>query len=111
MTMRTAQVFELVGRLPTPWLKNYEAAFEARRLQKFPQAKFVNRAGECCPVCAMAGATSVEELVGSEIWPRIMGSELEELSRRFEGGRLTAGELYDEVVLTLVARSAETAAR
>jgi hypothetical protein len=109
--MRSAQVCELVGQLPTAWLKNYEAAFEARRLQKFPQAKYVNGSGECCPVCAMAGARSVEELVGSEIWPRILGSELEELSRRFESGKLTAYDLYDEVVLALIARSAETAAR
>ncbi|HEX7051286.1 MAG TPA: hypothetical protein VF188_13855 [Longimicrobiales bacterium] len=104
---------ELVERLPTAWLENYVAAFEAGRVQPHPQARFVNARGECCLVAALAGATSAEALVRSEVWDRFLGSALEELSRRFESCRLTGRAFYEEAVLALAARrgAARAAAR
>lgn len=97
---------ELVERLPTAWLENYTVVFEAGRVQRHAHARFLNARGECCIVGALAGAASAEALVGSELWRQFPGSELEELSRRFERGRLTGQDVYEEVLLALAERGA-----
>ena len=101
-----AQWEDIVGRLPTEWLENYVAAFEAGRVQKHPQARFVNERGECCIVGALAGAASAEAFAGSALWRMFLGSELETLSRRFEAARLTGQQFYEEALMVLAARSA-----
>jgi len=100
------QLSELVARLPTRWLENYVAAFEAGRVQRHPQARFVNAAGECCLVAALAGVRAAAELVSTPVWDRFLGSELEELSRRFEARRVTPQAFYEEALLVLAARRA-----
>lgn len=95
---------ELVDRLPTEWLDNYTVVFEAGSVQKHPQARFVNARGECCIVGALAGAASADGLVRSELWWRFLGSELEELSRRFERGLLSSQQVYEEALLALAVR-------
>jgi hypothetical protein len=95
---------ELVERLPTAWLENYVRTFEAGRVQKHPQARFVNARSECCLVGSLAGARSNEEFVRSELWRRFLGTELEQISRLFESGWVTGQEFYEEVLLALAAR-------
>jgi len=94
----------LIAGLPTAWLENYVRMFEAGRVQKHPQACFVNEVGECDLVGALAGAASGSEFVQTEQWARFLGSELEELSRRFEAGQLVGQQFYEEVLLALVER-------
>lgn len=95
----------LVHPLPTEWLVNYTRAFEAGRIQKRPEASFVNERGECCVVGGLAGAYSASDVVRSPVWAWFLGSELEEISRRFEAGILPGHLFYDEVVLELAARA------
>ena len=99
----------VMAGLPSVWLENYVAAFEAGRVQKHPHARFVNRFGECCIVAAMAGVARGEELVGSGAWQCFNGSELEQLSRAFESCQVTGQEVYEEVLLALAARNAVSA--
>ncbi|HWV57672.1 MAG TPA: hypothetical protein VNZ57_09495, partial [Longimicrobiales bacterium] len=75
------RVDELVAAMPDAWLENYVAKYEAGLVQRHPQARFVNAAGECCLVAALAGVDSSRELLGSPVWRRFLGSELETLSR------------------------------
>jgi hypothetical protein len=84
----------LVQVLPTPWIENFVAAFEAGRVQKYPHARFVNRYGECCVVGALADARSAADMVRSPLWAAFNGSVLEELSRRFEARTLTSQDFY-----------------
>lgn len=97
-------LYELIGQLPTRWIENFVDAFEEGRVQKHPQARFVNRRGECCLVGALAGARSAAEVVMSEVWPVFLNSPLEELSRRFETRSVTAQTFYEEALLALTAR-------
>ena len=94
----------LVQVLPTPWIENFVAAFEAGRVQKYPHARFVNRYGECCVVGALADARSAADMVRSPLWAAFNGSVLEELSRRFEARSLTSQEFYEEALLVLTTR-------
>lgn len=94
----------LIQTLPTQWIENFVAAFEAGRVQKHPQARFVNRRGECCLVGALAGARSAPDVVRSPVWSQFLGSPLEEISRHFESRRVTGQEFYEEAVLALTAR-------
>lgn len=96
---------ELVEALPTQWLENYVATYEAGRVQRHPQTRFVNGRGECCVVAALAGVRDARELMATPVWSSFLGGPLEELSRRFEGRRLTGASFYDEAVLALVGRS------
>jgi len=100
------QLKDIVGRLPTEWLENYVAAFEEGRVQKHPQARFVNDRGECCIVGALAGAASAQAFAGSALWRAFLGSDLETLSRRFEAARLTGQQFYEEALMVLAARKA-----
>lgn len=97
-------LYDLVRELPTEWIENFVATFEAGRVQKYPHARFVNARGECCLVGALAGARSGEDVVRSEVWQAFRNSSLEELSRRFEACRLTGQTFYEEAVLALTAR-------
>jgi len=99
-----ARVRELVAQMPTAWLENYVECFEAGRVQKHPQARFVNERGECCLVAALAGARDAASFVRSEHWVQFLGTGLEQLSRMFESRRLTGQELYEEVLLALTER-------
>jgi hypothetical protein len=94
----------LLDSLPIDWIENYVAAFEAGRVQKHPQARFVNARGECCIIGALAGAADGIELTKTPVWSRFLGTVLEELSRRFESRRITGQQFYEEAVLALVAR-------
>lgn len=102
-------LYNLVRELPTEWIENFVTTFEEGRLQKHPQARFVNGRGECCLVGALAGARSGEDVVRSEVWQAFLSSSLEELSRRFEACRLTGQAFYEEAVLALAARRCEAA--
>lgn len=104
------RVDELVAALPDAWLENYVAMYEAGRVQRHPQARFVNAAGECCLVAALAGVDSAAALADTPLWSRFLGTELEALSRLFESRRLTGAEFYTEVLLELTARRAAGAA-
>ena len=97
-------ISRLVAALPTRWIENFVAAFEAGRVQRHPQARFVNARGECCIVGALAGVNSGNELICSQLWSRFLGSPLEELSRRFEARRLDGHDFYVEALLVLAAR-------
>lgn len=103
------RVRELVAQMPTAWLENYVNFFEAGRVQKHPQARFVNERGECCLVGALAGAEDAESFVRSEHWAQFLGGGLEELSRRFESRRLTGQEMYEEALLVLTERRSDRA--
>jgi hypothetical protein len=94
----------LIDSLPIEWIENYVAAFEAGRVQKHPQARFVNARGECCIVAALAGVSTGVELTKTPIWSHFLGTVLEELSCGFESRRLTGQQFYEEAVLALVAR-------
>ncbi|MFW6079712.1 MAG: hypothetical protein ACODAE_08830 [Gemmatimonadota bacterium] len=107
-TMREKRLDELLEALPTSWLENYVEMFEAGRVQRHPRARFVTEKGECCLVAAMSASTSRTEFVGSEQWSMLLGTELEELSRRFETRRLTAQRVYEEALLVLAHRRGET---
>src|SRR5690606_35286194 len=100
----------IVGRLPTEWLESYVAAYEAGRVQKHPQARFVNARGECCLVGALAGAATAQAFVATPQWHVFLGGELEELSREFEAGRVTGQAFYEEVLLALASRAEVEAA-
>lgn len=99
----------MVEALPTEWLETYVETFEAGRVQGHPHARFVTEKGECCLVAAMAGARSGREFVRSEVWSRLLGGDLEELSRRFEARRVSGQELYEEALLALARRRVEPA--
>lgn len=101
------RVNELIERLPSGWLENYVSAFEGGRVQKHPHARFVTASGESCLVGALAGARTSAEVVASPVWSRFLGTELEDLSRHFEARRLTAQEVYEEVLLALATRKPE----
>lgn len=103
--MKERRIGELVEALPTEWLQNFVACYEAGRVQRHPQARFVNAAGECCLVAGLAGADSAAAMVRSECWRKFLGTELEELSRRFETRQVTGAEFYMEVLLALAARA------
>lgn len=105
-TMRERGLNELVAALPTDWLENYVETFEAGRVQRHPRARFVTEEGECCLVAAMAAARSGHEFTRSKVWSWLLGTELEELSRRFEARRVSGQELYDETLLALARRRA-----
>jgi hypothetical protein len=105
------RVDQLVAGLATAWLENYARAYEAGRVQKHPQARFVNASGECCLVGALAGVDSASQMLKTDVWQNFLGSELEELSRRFEARRLSGWEFYQEVLLALAARSVALRAR
>lgn len=94
----------VVAELPSALLENFVEWFEAGRVQRYPQARFVNAAGECCLVAAMAGVTSAAELTRTPAWKEFPGSALEALSRAFESRRVRAHELYDEALLALSSR-------
>ena len=94
----------IIRAISTDAIHNFVAAFESGRVQKYPQARFVNRYGECCLVGALAGARTAADVVRSPLWRDFIGSPLEELSRRFEARRLTAQEFYEECLLALAAR-------
>ena len=95
----------LIAELPTEWLDNYVTTFEAGRVQRHPHARFVNAAGECCLVAALAGVRSAAELTGTELWRGFSGSVLEELSVAFERGSVRAHEVYDEALMVLAGRA------
>lgn len=95
---------ELVEALPTTWLENYVETYEAGRVQEHPHARFVNAKGECCLVGALAAAGDARAVVGSALWARFPGTELEELSRRFEARRLSGQDVYEEALLALATR-------
>jgi hypothetical protein len=97
--MHHLSIAELTDALPTAWLGTYIRMFEAGRVQKHPHARFVDARGECCIVAALAGAATAADVVESPVWSCFRGSELEELSRRFEAGRLTGQEFYEECLL------------
>lgn len=98
--------YSIVRHIATDAIHNFITAFESGRVQKYPQARFVNRQGECCLVGALAGVRTAAEMVGSPLWQGFLGSAFEELSRRFEARRLTAQEFYEECLLALAAREA-----
>ena len=102
--MHDLAVTELIAKLPTRWVRTYIRMFEAGRVQKRPQARFVNARAECCLVAALVGATTAGDVVRSTAWVRFRGTALEELSRRFETQRLTGQEFYEECLLALTAR-------
>jgi hypothetical protein len=95
---------ELMSGLPTAWVERFVECFEAGRLQKHPQARFINERGECCLVGALAGARSAAELLASPVYASFLGTELETLSRHFEAGRLTGQDFYEESLLLLATR-------
>lgn len=95
----------LIAELPTAWIENYISAFEAGRVQKHPQARFVNARGECCLVGGLAGAQTSQEFTTSVQAGGFLGTALEALSRAFESRRVTAQEFYEEALLALAARS------
>jgi len=99
---------ELIAELPTAWVQTYIPMFEAGRVQKRPQARFVNARGECCLVAALIGAETTGDVVQSPAWLRFRGSGLEELSRRFESGQLSGQQFYEECLLALAEREAAT---
>jgi hypothetical protein len=99
---------QIVAAIPTEWIEQYVHVFEAGRVQRHPQARFVNGAGECCVVGALAGARSSAELVASPVYAGFVGGVLEELSRRFETGRLSGQSFYEEALLALAARRPAT---
>ncbi len=101
----------LLQALPSTWIENFVAAFEAGRVQKHPQARFVNGYGECCLVGALAGARSAADMVLSPVWHAFPGTALEELSRRFEARLVSGQEFYEEALLVLAARGAATVPR
>lgn len=101
-----APVHSLIDALPTAWIENYVAAFETGRVQKHPHARFVNAAGECCIVGALAGARTSADVKRSVIWTMFLGGPLEELSRRFEARWLSGQEVYEEALLVLATRGA-----
>jgi len=100
----TAALPDLIAVLPTAWIENFIAAFEAGRVQKHPQAKFVNGRGECCIVGGLAGARDVAGFAASAQVADFLGTPLEALSRAFEAGRLTGQQFYEEALLALTAR-------
>jgi hypothetical protein len=104
--MQDLAVSELIAMLPTRWVRTYIGMFEAGRVQKQPQARFVNMQAECCLVAALVGASSAGDVVRSAAWAQFRGTELEELSRRFESCRLTGQEFYEECLLFMASRDA-----
>jgi hypothetical protein len=101
-----ATVHHLFPHLTTAWIQNFIATFEEGRVQKHPEARFVNARGECCLVAALAGARSVADVVRSPVWRAFLNSPLEELSRGFEARRWTGQEFYEASLLALVERRA-----
>jgi hypothetical protein len=95
----------LLDALPAPWIHNYIAAFEAGRVQKHPQARFVNGSGECCVVGALAGVATSAELVKTVAWTQFLGGPLEQLSRLFEARRITGQQVYEEALLVMAERA------
>jgi hypothetical protein len=104
-----ASLAQLIRSMPTRWVANYVQAFESGRVQKHPHARFVNQAGECCIVGALAGARTAADVAASPVYAGFLGSGLEELSRRFESRRLTGQEFYEEALLALAVRGAAVA--
>jgi hypothetical protein len=103
-------VAELLDGMPTDRLQMYVSVFEAGRVQAWPQARFVNEAGECCIVGALAGARTSAEFASLPLYAGFRGGVLEELSRRFEARSLTGQDFYEECLLVLAARAAQPAA-
>lgn len=102
---------QLAATLPTDWIDNYIAMFEAGLVQKHPHARFVNACGECCIVGALVAARSGRDVVESDAWRHFRGSVLEQLSRAFETGRMTGQDFYEASVLVRAARTAGTVRR
>jgi hypothetical protein len=103
MNQRTDRI---IADLPADWIRNYVRNFEAGRVQKHPQARFINVHGECCIVAAMSNARSAVEFSKTPVWAAFAGSGLETLSRAFEARRLTSQQFYEEALLALALRSA-----
>jgi hypothetical protein len=108
--MHELAVTELIAELPTSWVRTYVRMFEAGRVQKYPQARFVNADAECCLVAALIGAGTAGDVVRSAVWVQFHGTVLEDLSRRFESRRLSGQEFYEECLLALAARASAPAA-
>lgn len=103
--MRKEPLAALVERLPTDWIRNYVTTFEVGRVQGYPEKRFVNARGQCCLVGALAGARTARAMIASPLWRRFLGSELEEISRRFEDLEVTGQEFYEEALLALARRA------
>ncbi|MGH7129545.1 MAG: hypothetical protein ACREIV_13330, partial [Planctomycetaceae bacterium] len=99
-----AALIAIIQKLPTDWVENFISTFEAGRLQKHPQARFVNARGECCLVGALAGARSTADFARSAQAAGFVGTALETLSRGFETRRLTGQQFYEEALLVVAAR-------
>jgi len=91
-------ISEIMASLPSEWIDNFVAAFEAGRVQKHPQARFVNAAGECCLAAALVGARSSVEFMRMA-GDGFHGSVLEAVSRGFESRRFTAQQVFEEALL------------
>ena len=98
-------VTQLIAELPSTWVRTYNRMFEAGRVQKHPQTRFVNARAECCLVAALVGAETAGDVVRSAAWRQFRGGVLEELSRRFEARHLSGQQFYEECLLALAARA------
>ncbi len=97
--------------LPDPMLRNYLRRYESGGVQSRPTLRFVDAQGRACLAAALCGARSSAEVApaAAALGHPFHGGVLEQVSRRFEGGHLSAAQAYDACVLELAARRARQA--
>lgn len=92
--------------IPSRMLHNFVERYEAGGVQPHPRLRFVDEEGRACIACALVGASSSREFATMDAGREFLGGPLEELSRRFEACRLTAGEMYAGCLMELARRTA-----
>lgn len=92
--------------LPGSMLRNYVSRYEEGGVQPHPRLSFVDAEGRACIVGALAGARSLREFAATEVCRSFPRGPLERLSRLFEDGRVTPGEVYRDCLLELARRRA-----
>lgn len=97
--------------LPEAMLRNYVHRYESGGVQSHPTLRFVDAEGRACLAAALCGARSSAEVApaAAALGHPFHGGVLEQVSRRFEGGRLSAAQAYDACVLEMAARRARHA--
>lgn len=86
-------------------LRNYVRRYEAGRVQQRPRLRVVDGDGRACLVGAMAGVDSSRELAAIGLFRSFRAGPLSRISRLFEEGRVSSGQVYDACLLELARRS------
>lgn len=94
--------------LPDAMLRNYVCRYESGGVQPRPTLRFVDAEGRACLAAAFCGARTSADVsrAAAALGQPFHRGILEQVSRRFEAGRLSATEAYDACVLELAARRA-----